>query len=153
MTPLIQLLHVGGRWQEFLRTCPLHYTSRSFITGGHSTYAFMMQATIVKPTPPGRCSCSEWGSKPRAANNAPSKSAFFHKKGGLIAHSITLISKKLQEIRAITKRWTTSQRWTLLLTRVSLRWLGGKWFSDLPEEAKLLLGGSKKPPPSQEHPA
>jgi hypothetical protein len=47
----------------------------------------------------------------------------------------------LHYIRAITERWSVEQRWTLLLTRVLRRWLGGKWLPALPEEAGLLLSG------------
>jgi hypothetical protein len=32
------------------------------------------------------------------------------------------------------------QRWTLLLTRLQRRWLGGKWLPGLPDNADLLSG-------------
>lgn len=64
-----------------------------------------------------------------------------HERGDFIAHAVTLISKELQDIRVITERWTVTQRWTLLLTRVLRRWLGGKWLPGLPDDAKLLLSG------------
>jgi hypothetical protein len=51
------------------------------------------------------------------------------------------ISKELQDIRVITERWSVIQHWTLLLTRVLRRRLGGKWLPDLPDDAKLLLSG------------
>jgi hypothetical protein len=70
------------------------------------------------------------------------KVSVLHERGDLIAHAVTLISKELQDIRAITERWwSVTQRWTLLLTRVLRRWLGGKWLPDLPDDAKLLLSG------------
>lgn len=69
------------------------------------------------------------------------KVSILHERGDLIAHAVTLISKELQEIRVITERWSVKQRWTLLLTRVLRRWLGGKWLPDLPDDAKLLLSG------------
>jgi hypothetical protein len=69
------------------------------------------------------------------------KVSVLHERGGLIAHAVTLISKELQNIRAITERWNVTQRWTLLLTRVLRRWLGGKWLPGLPDDAKLLLSG------------
>ena len=69
------------------------------------------------------------------------KVSVLHERGDLIAHAVTLISKELQDIRAITERWSVTQRWTLLLTRVLRRWLGGKWLPDLPADAKLLLSG------------
>ena len=37
--------------------------------------------------------------------------------------------------------WGVVQRWTLLLTRLWRRWLGGKWLPGLPQEAELLLSG------------
>ena len=64
-----------------------------------------------------------------------------HEKGDLIATAVTLVSKELHSIRAITERWSVSQRWTLLLTRILRRWLGGKWLPGLPDEAALLLSG------------
>ena len=42
---------------------------------------------------------------------------------------------------AIMERWTVEQPWTLLLTQVLRRWLGGTWLPGLPEEAELLLSG------------
>ena len=59
----------------------------------------------------------------------------------LIAQTVTQISKEIQQMSAITDRCTADQRWTLLLTRLLRRWLGGKWLPDLPEEAELLLSG------------
>ena len=69
------------------------------------------------------------------------KVSVLHERGGLIAQAVTFISKELQDIRVITKRWSVIQRWTLLLTRVLRHWLGGKWLPDLPDDAKLLLSG------------
>ena len=64
-----------------------------------------------------------------------------HEKGDLIAHAVTAISNELRRIHSITERWSTTQRWTLLLTRLLRRWLGGKWLPGLPSEAALLLSG------------
>jgi len=69
------------------------------------------------------------------------KVSLVHEKGDLIAQAVTRISNELHQIRAITERWSVDQRWTLLLTRLLRRWLGGKWLPDLPEEASLLLSG------------
>lgn len=69
------------------------------------------------------------------------KVSVLHEKGDLIAQSVTPTSNELHRIRSITERWTTEQRWTLLLTRLLRRWLGGKWLPGLPEEASLLLSG------------
>jgi len=69
------------------------------------------------------------------------KVGVLHEKGDIIAHAVTLISKELHQIQSITERWTVEQRWTLLLTRVLRRWLGGKWLPGLPDEAQLLLSG------------
>ena len=59
----------------------------------------------------------------------------------LIAQAVTQISKEIQQMCAITDRCTADHRWTLLLTRLLRRWLGGKGLPDLPEEAELLLSG------------
>jgi hypothetical protein len=64
-----------------------------------------------------------------------------HEKGDLIAQAVTRISNELHRIRAITERWSVDQRWTLLLTRLLRRWLGGKWLPGLPDDAGLLLSG------------
>ncbi len=69
------------------------------------------------------------------------KVSVLHEKGDLIAHAVTLISNELHHIRAITERWDVEQRWTLLLTRLLRRWLGGKWLDGLPPEAHLLVSG------------
>jgi hypothetical protein len=69
------------------------------------------------------------------------KVSILHQKGDVIAQAFTQISKELHQICAITERWSADQGWTLLLTRLLRRWLGGKWFPDLPAAAKLLLIG------------
>jgi hypothetical protein len=69
------------------------------------------------------------------------KVSMLHEKGEVIAQAVTRISKELHQIHAITERWSIAQRWSLLLTRLLRRWLGGKWLPGLPEEAGLLLSG------------
>ena len=69
------------------------------------------------------------------------KVSVLHEKGDLIAHAVTRISNELHVIRTITERWDTEQRWSLLLTRLLRRYLGGKWLPGLPPEAALLLSG------------
>ncbi len=69
------------------------------------------------------------------------KVSILHERGDLITQAVTLISKELQDMKANTERWSVDQRWTLLLTRVLRRWLGGKWLPDLPDDAKMLLSG------------
>jgi hypothetical protein len=69
------------------------------------------------------------------------KVSILREKGDLIARIVTQISKELHQTRAITERWTVDQRWTLLLTWLLRRWLGGKWLPGLPAGAKLLLNG------------
>lgn len=69
------------------------------------------------------------------------KVSVVHEKGDLIAQAVTQISKELHQIHAITERWNVDQRWTLLLTRLLRRGLGGKWLPGLPDEAALLLSG------------
>jgi hypothetical protein len=69
------------------------------------------------------------------------KVSILHEKGSHIANAVTLISKELRQIHAITERWSAQQRWTLLLTRLLRRYLGGKWLPGLPNDAQLLLSG------------
>ena len=69
------------------------------------------------------------------------KVSVLHNKGDLIAQAVTRISNELHHIRTITERWSVNQRWTLLLTRLLRRWLGGKWLPGLPDDADLLLSG------------
>jgi Transposase DDE domain group 1 len=69
------------------------------------------------------------------------KVSILHENPEAIIRSVSLISHELQNIKAITERWTSLQGWTLLLTRLFRRWLGGKWLPDLPPEAGLLLSG------------
>jgi hypothetical protein len=64
-----------------------------------------------------------------------------HEKGDDIARAATRISNELQQILSITERWTSEERWTLLLTRLLRRRLGGKWLDGLPDGAGILLSG------------
>ena len=64
-----------------------------------------------------------------------------HENGPLLAAAITAVSNTLQRLNAIAERWTTEQRWTLLLTHIFRRWLGGKWLGELPPQAALFLSG------------
>lgn len=67
--------------------------------------------------------------------------SLLHEKGDIIARAVTLISSQLQHMWRITERWTSTQRWALLLTRLLRRWLGGKWLPGVPPEAAMLLSG------------
>lgn len=69
------------------------------------------------------------------------KVSLLHENGAQIAQLVTRTSKQLQQMKAITERWSPQQKWSLLLTRLLRRWLGGKWLSGLPPEAALLLTG------------
>jgi len=64
------------------------------------------------------------------------KVSILYEKDSLIAQAVTQISNELQRIRVITERWDVSQRWTLLLTRLLRRYLGGKWLPALPKDAQ-----------------
>ncbi len=81
------------------------------------------------------------GRQLRSGGRSTVRVSVVHEKGDLIAHAVTLISKELHSIRAIAERWSASQRWTLLLTRLLRRWPGGKWLPGLPNDAALLLSG------------
>ena len=69
------------------------------------------------------------------------KVSLVHEKGSVIAHAVTRISNELRRILSITERWSVHQRWSLLLTRLLRRYLGGKWLPGVPAEAQLLLSG------------
>ena len=64
-----------------------------------------------------------------------------HENGSDIIKAVTLISNEIQHIMSIAEKWTIEQRWTLLLTRLLRRWLGGKWLDGLPEGAGILPSG------------
>lgn len=69
------------------------------------------------------------------------KVSLLHEYREDIAVAVTLTSRKLQQMGAITERWSPREKWTLLLTLLLRPWLGGKWLPGLPEEARLLLSG------------
>ena len=69
------------------------------------------------------------------------KVSLLHEYREDIAALVTLTSKQLQRINRIAEQWSAEQKWSLLLTRLLRRWLGGKWLPGLPEEAGLLLSG------------
>ena len=69
------------------------------------------------------------------------KVSLVHEKSWIIANAVTQISNEIAHIVSITERWSVPQRWSLLLTRILRRYLGGKWLPDIPAEAQLLLSG------------
>jgi hypothetical protein len=69
------------------------------------------------------------------------KVSLLHERGDVIARAVTLISNQLHEMMCIAEQWTIEQRWALLLTRLLRRWLGGKWLTGVPPDARLLLSG------------
>lgn len=64
-----------------------------------------------------------------------------HEQCDRIAAAITQVSNTLRRFHSIAEQWSIVQRWTLLLTHIFRRWLGGKWLGHLPAEARLLLSG------------
>jgi hypothetical protein len=64
-----------------------------------------------------------------------------HENRDALVASIAQVSNTLNRFRANTERWTSDQRWILLLTHVFRHWLGGKWLGSLPSEAGPLLSG------------
>ena len=81
------------------------------------------------------------GRQVRSGGQRRVRVSILHEKGDVIARAVTLISNELQRIGRITERWSDEQRWTLLLTRLLRRRLGGKWLPGLPAEAAYLLSG------------
>ena len=69
------------------------------------------------------------------------KVSIVHEKGDMIASAVAVVSKELHHIRTITERWSASECWARLLTRILRRWLGGKWIFGVPQDARLLLSG------------
>ena len=77
----------------------------------------------------------------RSGGQRTVKVSVAHEKSALITAAITQVSNTLARFHAIAEPWSVEQRWTLLLTHIFRRWLGGKWFSQLPPEAELLFSG------------
>ena len=69
------------------------------------------------------------------------KISIVHEKGDVISQAVGLISNQLREFMRIAERWTISQRWAFLLTRLLRRWLGGKWIDGVPQEAAPMFSG------------
>ena len=69
------------------------------------------------------------------------KISSLHEKGDVIFPAVGLICSQLREFMRIAERWTISQRWAFLLTRLLRRWLGGKWIDGVPAEAAPLFSG------------
>ena len=108
-----------------------------------------LRALLRRGAPPGsssqlwpaaRCLCRAWA-EVQSGGQRTVKVSILHEKQDCIARAVTQISKELQQIRSITEQWNSTQCWTLLLTRLFRRWLGGKWFPGLPSEAELVLSG------------
>ncbi len=69
------------------------------------------------------------------------KVSIVHEKKDIIEVLVERTSRDLHRMKLITEQWSATEKWSLLLTRLLRRWLGGKWLPGLPEEAKLLLSG------------
>jgi hypothetical protein len=119
MANLIALFYNG--WNLYLR----------FYDEGHHREAIRTRPMLM----------SGVGRQVQSGGQRTVKVSILHEKGDVIAKAFTQISKEIHQIRAITERWSESQRWTLLLTRVLRRWLGGKWLTDLPAGAELQRSG------------
>jgi hypothetical protein len=102
-----------------------------FYDGGHHREAIRSRPMLM----------SGVGRQVQSGGRRTVKVSILHEKGDLIARAIRQISGEIGQIRAITERWSVEQRWTLLLTRLLRRWLGGKWLPGLPPDAARLLSG------------
>ena len=69
------------------------------------------------------------------------KVSLVHEKGDVIAVLVGRTSRQLHQMKLITERWSAEEKWSLLLTRLLRRWLGGKWLVGLPPDAGALLSG------------
>lgn len=69
------------------------------------------------------------------------KVSIVHEKKDIIEKLVEQTSRQLHQIKLITERWSADEKWSLLLTRLLRRWLGGKRLPGLPNEAHLLLSG------------
>ncbi len=69
------------------------------------------------------------------------KVSLLHEKGAQIEALVTATSRQLHDMKLMTERWSAEQKWSLLLTRLLRRWLGGKWLAGLPPESVTLLSG------------
>ena len=69
------------------------------------------------------------------------KVSIVHEKKGVIEELVERTSRQLHQMKLITERWSAQEKWSLLLTRLLRRWLGGKWLPGLPDEAHWLLSG------------
>ena len=77
--------------------------------------------------------------------------SILHEKGDVIARAVTLTSNELQRIGRITERWSDERRWTLLLTRLLRRRLGGKWLPGLPEVSPRTCSADENKPRDRSH--
>lgn len=64
-----------------------------------------------------------------------------HENSNLLTQAISIVSNTLRRFWSIAERWTSKQRWELLLTYIFRHWLGGRWLGELPPEAGLILSG------------
>ena len=69
------------------------------------------------------------------------KVSLVHEKSQIITVLVGRTSRQMHQMKLITERWSGEEKWTLLLTRLLRRWLGGKWLPGLPAEANMLLSG------------
>ena len=69
------------------------------------------------------------------------KVSLVHEKSQIITVLVGRTSRQMHQMKLITERWSAEEKWTLLLTRLLRRWLGGKWLPGLPAEANMLLSG------------
>ena len=69
------------------------------------------------------------------------KVSLVHEKSKVIEVLVGPHQQAMHQRKLITERWSAQQKWTLLLTRLLRRWLGGKRLPRLPPEADILLSG------------
>lgn len=79
------------------------------------------------------------GRQVQSAGQKTVKISLTHDQSSKTAAAVTLISKRLHEFSLIAEQWAVAQRWAYLLTCVLRPWLGRKWLSGVPPDARTYL--------------
>ena len=84
------------------------------------------------------------------------KPSIVHEKKDIIEEFVERTSRQLPQMKLITERWSGEQKWTLLLTRLLRRWLGGQMAARRATRGQFVLERMTSPhrqPPRSSHPS